>query len=112
MIMRTAEIFNLEPERLAADTGYGSTAMLAWLVHERGIEPHIPVFDTSRRIDGTFSRADFRYDPDGDVYFCPANKMMVIKRTIVNDDQIIYRASTYDCGPCPLKTQCCPDATH
>jgi excisionase family DNA binding protein len=45
MIERTRERFGLWPERLAADTGYGSAEMLAWLVHEQGIEPHIPVFD-------------------------------------------------------------------
>ena len=32
--------------------------MLNWLVHDRGIEPHIPVFDKSQRTDGTFSRDD------------------------------------------------------
>ena len=36
---------------------YGSAEMLGWLVHERGIEPHIPVFDNSQRLDGTFERA-------------------------------------------------------
>ena len=30
------------------DTGYGSAEMLAWLVDERAIEPHIPVFDKFR----------------------------------------------------------------
>jgi hypothetical protein len=45
-----------------ADTGYGSGPMLDWLVHERGIEPHIPVFDHSKRSDGTYSREDFVYD--------------------------------------------------
>ncbi len=30
--------------------------MLAWLVHEQVIEPHIPVFDKSRRKDQTASR--------------------------------------------------------
>ena len=35
--------------RLAADSAYGSAENLAWLVHERGIEPHIPVFDKSQR---------------------------------------------------------------
>ena len=64
MIERTAERFGLWPERLAADTGYGSAEMLAWLVHEQGIEPHIPVFDKCKRTDGTFSRADFVYDPE------------------------------------------------
>jgi hypothetical protein len=36
--------------------------MLAWLVHEQGIEPHIPVIDNAGRGDGTLRRADFVYD--------------------------------------------------
>ena len=62
MIDRTQERFGLWPERLAADAAYGSAENLAWLVHERGIEPHIPVFDKSQRTDGTYSRDDFAYD--------------------------------------------------
>ena len=62
MIERAHDRHALWPERLVADTGYGSAEMLAWLVHERGIEPHIPVFDKSARTDGTFSRGDFRFD--------------------------------------------------
>ena len=57
-----AKPLDLWPARLAADAAYGSADNLAWLVHERGIEPHIPVFDKSERQDGTFSRADFAYD--------------------------------------------------
>jgi transposase len=110
MIERTADRFGIEPARLAADTGYGSAEMLGWLVEERGIEPHIPVFDKSRRTDGTFSRDDFRYDHDGDVYFCPAGKMLATKGTRVNDGAtLLYRASTFDCGPCSLKARCSPN---
>jgi len=47
MIDRVEERFGLYPEKLAADRAYGSAEMLGWLVHERGIEPHIPVFDKS-----------------------------------------------------------------
>ncbi len=108
MIERTEERFGLYPERLAADTAYGSAEMLGWLVHERGIEPHIPVFDKSGRSDGTFSRDDFTYDHRGDVYFCPGGKMLTCKGTIVNDNQLMYRASKYDCGACALKPRCCP----
>jgi len=63
MIDPTQERFGRWPERLAADAAYGSAENLAWLVHKRGIEPHIPVFDKSQRSDGTFSRDDFAYDP-------------------------------------------------
>ena len=40
MIVRSRERFDLYPARLAGDSGYGSAAMLGWLVHEQGIEPH------------------------------------------------------------------------
>ena len=110
MIERTQECFGLYPERLAADTAYGSAEMLGWLVHERGIEPHIPVFDKSNRQDGTFSRDDFTYDHQGDVYFCPGGKMLTCKGTIVNDGAtLLYRASKYDCNLCALKSRCCPN---
>src|SRR5476649_2245489 len=59
MIVRAKERFDLHPDRLAADTAYGSAEMLNWLVNDQRIEPHVPIFDKSERTDGTFSRADF-----------------------------------------------------
>jgi transposase len=109
MIERTEARFGLYPERLAADSAYGSAEMLGWLVHERGIEPHIPVFDKSARTDGTFEREAFTYDHDRDVYICPAGKKLTCTGTLVNDGAtLLYRASKYDCDPCPVKPRCCP----
>jgi transposase len=108
MIERTEQRFGLKPKLLAADTAYGSAPMLNWLVEEKGIAPHIPVIDKSAREDGSFSRADFRYDEDDDVYICPANKALRTSGTIVNDEQRLYRGATADCRGCPLKSRCCP----
>ena len=116
MLTRTAERLGLYPERLIADTGYGSAAMLAWLVHEQGIEPHIPVFDKSTRKDGTFSRSDFTYDHERDLYVCPAGKELMHyrrqfqqPRTGVDAEELMrYRATKQDCGSCPFKERCCP----
>ena len=109
MIERTEERFGIKPERLAADTAYGTAPMLNWLVEEKGIAPHIPVIDKSQRDDGTFSRSDFRYDPASDVYHCAAGKTLTTTGTLVNDGTtLLYRASRRDCGKCPLKPQCCP----
>ena len=108
MIDRIDERLGLYPERLVGDAAYGSAEMLDWLVHERGIEPHIPVFDKSKRADDTFSRADFNYDHEADVYRCPGGKMLTTTGTIVNDNQLLYRASKYDCQACALKPRCCP----
>ena len=118
MIDRTQDRFGLWPGRLAADTGYGSAENLAWLVHERGIEPHIPVFDKSQRTDGTFSRDVFTFDRERDCYVCPAGKELRqrqkvyrMPRPLVDADGMTrYRASKLDCQRCSLKPQCCPNA--
>ena len=62
MIDRVRKTHDLKPERLIADTAYGSGPMLDWLVEKRGIAPHIPVIDKSGRKDGTFERADFTFE--------------------------------------------------
>ena len=117
MIARTQDRFGLWPARLAADSAYGSAENLAWLVHERGIEPHIPVFDKSERRDGTFSRSEFTYDHEADAYTCPAGKQLRLRqkvyrtlRPLVDEDGMMrYRASKFDCDACLLKPQCCPN---
>jgi transposase len=109
MIERAMERFDLYPARLMGDSAYGSAEMLGWLVYEHGIEPHVTVFDKSERKDGTFSREDFRYDPVGDVYFCPGGKTLTTTGTLVNDGAtMLYRASKMDCDGCSLKSRCCP----
>src|SRR5438067_8171062 len=118
MIERTQDRFGLYPEKLAADAAYGSAENLAWLVHERGIEPHIPVFDKSQRPDGTFERAEFTYDHKADAYICPAGKTLRqrqkiyrVPRPLVDRHGMVrYRASKLDCERCSLKPQWCPDA--
>lgn len=64
MIDRVNDSFGLKPERLIADTAYGTGEMLDWLNRQRGVAPHIPVFDKSARRNGTFERADFTYDAE------------------------------------------------
>lgn len=108
MIDRTGERMGLKPERLAADTAYGTGRFLAWIVG-KGITPHIPVRDFSQRDDGTFSRSDFKFDKDRNIYVCPAGKLLKTTGHILSGYMLRYTASTYDCGPCPLKPKCCPN---
>jgi transposase/Pyruvate/2-oxoacid:ferredoxin oxidoreductase delta subunit len=112
MIERTEERFGLKPERLAGDTAYGSGANLNWLVNDKDITPHIPVIDKSKREDGTFSREDFTFDKDRNVYICPANKILTTTGKLVNDGEtLLYRTKRRDCRGCLLKAQCCPKAS-
>jgi len=111
MIERTEERFDIKPQRIAADTAYGSGPNLNWLVKDKDIAPHIPVIDKSKREDGTFSREDFRFDKERNVYICPANKTLTTTGTVIDEGETLrYLASTSDCRGCPLKMQCCPKA--
>jgi hypothetical protein len=74
MLDRTAEQFDVTPSRLVADGGYGSAEMVGWLVDERGIEPHVKLIDEADRTDGTFSRRDFAFDRESNLYVCPGGK--------------------------------------
>jgi len=70
MLDRVKDKFDLHPERLIADTAYGSRPMLGWLV-DRKIAPHIPVIDKAGRTDRTWSREALEWDAQNDQYICP-----------------------------------------
>ena len=116
MLDRVKDRFDLQPERLIADTAYGSAKNLGWLV-EHGIAPHIPVIDQSGRKDGTWSRADFEWDAENDQYVCPEGQSLKqFRRNYSDPDRgptgkgvAKYRALKLTCQACPSKAQCCPN---
>ena len=109
MIERTEERFEITPAYLAADTAYGSADTLNWIVNEKKIAPHIPVIDKSKREDGTFSREDFRFDQERNIYICPAGKVLATTGHVGPDHALRYLASLSDCRACVLKPKCCPN---
>ena len=116
IIERTQDRLGLRPERLVADTAYGSAPNLAWLVGDRGIEPHIPAFDKSPRRADTFDRPAFIFDHEDDSCICrgddrirQSNRNFSTALQSVNADGFIrHRARDKECGACGLKEQCTP----
>jgi len=109
MIDRTGQCFDLKPKRLVADTAYGIGRFLGWLVKDKRITPHIPVWDKSEREDGTFSRSAFKWHRRANVYICPNKKILHTTGTIHDGTTLRFRASKSDCTGCPLKARCCPN---
>ena len=109
MIDRVEEKFAIKPQRLVGDTNYGVAAMLGWLVDEKMIAPHVPVWDKSEHHDGTFSRSDFAFDSENNRYICPAGKYLKPAQRSQQKNPYRYRASLYDCRVCQLKSKCCPN---
>ncbi len=118
MLDRVKAKFNLHPERLIADTAYGTGPMLGWLV-DRKIAPHIPVLDHSGRSDGTWTRADFEWDAENDQYICPEGLELKQFRRNYSDPNrgptgkgvAKYRCLKHTCQACPSKSRCCPTWT-
>lgn len=120
LLERVEAHLDLKPEKLIGDTAYGAAPMLAWLVGEKQIAPHVPVWDKRQRQDDTFSISDFTWQAESDEYQCPAGKPLrhglrnfTKPRTgITKANTVIYRASEAQCHSCPMKQQCCPNTSH
>jgi len=105
MIDRAKRRFDLRPQRLAGDSVYGAVRLLKWLV-DRKITPHVPVWDKSARHDGTFSRADFVFDRQRNIYICPGGAELTSTSNIDQGHIVYYRANKSDCSACSLKPKC------
>jgi transposase len=115
MISRVEHRFGMKPKRLIGDTAYGTAQMLAWMVDEQQIEPHVPVWERPER-DDVFKRSDFEFDEQADLFRCPGGKELrrfwreykTPRTGITKAGDIKYRSSKRDCDVCPLKMKCCP----
>ena len=105
MLERVEERFDPKPARLIGDMAYGAAPMLGWLVEEKQIAPHIPVWDRTQRDDATLSSGDFEWDEQANEYRCPQGQPLrsewrIFKRPrtrITKANTIIYHANQAAC---------------
>jgi len=117
MIDRVEERFDLKPTRLIGDMAYGAAQILGWMVKEKAIEPHVPVWDKTQHQDETLSSSEFHWNERANEYRCPQGHALRSRRRtfknlhthITKANTIIYRSSQLDCVGCPMKARCCPN---
>lgn len=120
MIDRVEQRMHIKPRRLVGDTAYGTASILGWMVDDKGIEPHVPVWDKTARQDDSLSVGDFTWHEDRNEYGCVEGKTLRSewrqfknpRSRITKADTIIYRASQSDCMGCPSKERCCPNTPY
>jgi hypothetical protein len=116
MVDRVERRFSIKPSRLIGDMAYGAADLLEWMVNDRSIEPHVPVWDRTQRTDNSLSSTDFQWLEDRDEYHCPQGRALRREwrpfknpRThITKAETIVYRSRQIDCAGCPMKSRCCP----
>lgn len=117
MIERVETRFDIKPQRLIGATNYGTAEILAWMVNEKQIEPHVSVWDKTQRNDDTLSIGDFQWDAQANEYRCPQGKVLRSQwrpfknpcTHVTKADTVIYHAKQADCASCPMKPRCCPN---
>ena len=56
--------------------------------------------------DGTFSRADFVFDRERNIYVCPGGSELTTTGNIDQGHIVYYRANKNHCSICSLKPKC------
>ena len=106
MAKRAKAVLGVEKLDVVADRGYfDSEEILA--CEEAGIAVTLPKPQTSgAKAEGRFTKQDFRYVADEDVYICPAGERLTYRYTREEAGLAIRRYWTNVCPDCPIKVLC------
>jgi transposase len=92
---------------VVADAGY-SNGEQAEACEAQGIVPHVPANRSVNNQGGgtLFDRTAFTYQPNRDVFLCPAGQTLTRKQLSRKDRAIYYQAQPEVCQTCVLKPRC------
>jgi hypothetical protein len=96
-------------DTVVADSKYGTIDNFI-ACHDRGIEAHIPDLREAavKRVKKMkiFQEDRFQYDPERDVYYCPAGNVLKLKSMHKDRQSKDYAAAKKVCADCQLRKQC------
>ena len=92
-------------EVVVADSQYGTIDNYLEC-HDRGLKAHIPPFKDGHKRTGKFSDEAFTYDPQDDIYLCPAGQRLRRSRYDRQREAFQYQGRAKTCKACSLREQC------
>jgi len=106
MAARAKQTLGAEKLEVVADMGYYDGAEVQ-KCEAQGVTVYIPKPQTSANTKlGLFGTACFTYNPEQDVYVCPAGEPLTYRLGTEEKGRKIRYYSTAACGRCALKAQC------
>jgi len=106
MALEAKQILDVEALSVVADRGYSSAREVETCV-EANITPYLPKPETSaNKALGLFTKNDFRYDRERDLYVCPAGEELTFRHASHEKGRDIRYYRTYACKQCPLRSRC------
>ena len=109
LLWRTSFRWKIAPGQVTGDTAYGTTENIA-AVERAGIRAYVPLTGAGKARP-YFSKEEFTYDPDQDLYQCPAGKVLRPKTIIAARNQILYKTEPGTCDCCSMRAQCTDNKT-
>ena len=106
MAHKAKAAFDAEEITVFADRGDFSGEQIKDCVDD-GVTPYVPKpYTSNSKAAGRFGKYDFTYDPDEDVYQCPAGQKLTYRYTTVEAGRTLKAYWTNVCGDCPIKAKC------
>ena len=111
LLTQTAEparaILDVETIDVVADRGYFKIEDIE-ACEKAGLTPHVPKPQRGSAVrKGFFRKDEFRYDPDQDVYICPAGETLSPNHEgKLRDLKKIDYSNPAACPACPLRSRC------
>lgn len=115
-VNQAIENIRAKPQEVSADAGYTAGPVLQEL-ENRHITPYIPQNENLEQKEPNetevcqrrFTRADFRYDAEADVFVCPAGETLEYSQIKKRQQAGSYEVKVYKregCEGCPLAARC------
>jgi transposase len=105
LLWSTAFRWHIRPRRITGDAKYGTRENVAAL-EKAGIRAYVAIPNFDFRDTGLFGPGHFRYDPEKDLYVCPANERLHRRARTSGNRGTQYRAKAEACNACELKAKC------
>jgi hypothetical protein len=109
LLWRTSFRWQIHPRQVTGDTAYGTVENIA-AVERAGIRAYVPLTGAGKARP-YFSKEEFTYDPEQDIYQCPAGEILRPKTFRAARNQILYKTKPGTCTSCSMRAQCTDNKT-
>ena len=104
LLFRSRFRWRLRPRSVTGDAAYGTVENVA-AVEKAGIRAYVVLPKHDER-GPLFSKNEFTYDAEKDLYICPQGKTLRPQGHDYKERSIRYAAKPSACNACPLKPRC------
>jgi hypothetical protein len=104
LLWRAAFRWRIWPRQVTGDSAYGTVENLA-AVEKMGIRAYVALRGAGQGRP-FFGKDEFAYDPERDLYTCPANESLPPRTRNIARSLIVYQARAGTCDACSLRSKC------